>query len=360
MADHHVSRLRIASVTLKAIGAALQRSLTSPFKGDNGSNTYFKDIMFAVSRANMGNLDLVHDRYLNGGSTTTNYVKYTEQQKLAPDSITLPSGTQAHWLGKSNASKVLVYFHGGGYVLPAGPGHILWLDDFQKSLGPDVSALLLAYDVAPEAKYPTQLKQAVELLDYLVYTQGRSPSDLILAGDSAGGNLLLGALSHIAHPHPDITPLSLPARLHGVLLISPWCSLTQTNTPAFTTNAERDMLDARVLNRWAAAFLGSDSPFAGDLYNEPVLAPPDWWAPVADFVEEVLIWAGDNEVLKDGIAAFAEKFTKGFGSRGGVVNTVFTPKACHDEMIMERILGYKGDSGTGSQQVLETWVKAKL
>ena len=48
--------------------------------------------------------------------------------------------------------------------MPCGPGHKTWLNDLQKSLGPDVSALLLAYDLAPEHTYPTQLKQAIELL----------------------------------------------------------------------------------------------------------------------------------------------------------------------------------------------------
>jgi len=244
--------------------------------------------------------------------------------------------------------------------MPCTPGHMLWLDDFQKSLGPGVSALLLAYDLAPEARYPSQLKQAVELLHHLVHIEGRNPSDLIIGGDSAGGNLILGLLSHLAHPHPDIAPLELPSKIHAALLISPWCSLTQTNTPAFVTNAQRDMFDARTLSRWATAFLGSSSPFAGDFYSEPVLAAPEWWGPVADFVEEVLIWAGDNEVLKDGIEAFAKKFTQGFGSNGGLVTTVVTPKACHEEMVVERILGYKGDSGTGSQEVVQSWVKAKL
>ncbi|KAI4932937.1 hypothetical protein J4E85_003340 [Alternaria conjuncta] len=360
MADQNVSKLGIASATLKAMGSALQRSVTSPFKGENGSNTYFKDIMFAMFRTNLGNLDLAQDRYMNGASSTPTYLQHAEKYNFVPDSIKLPSGTQAHWLGSRSAKKVFVYFNGGGYVMPCTPGHMLWLDDFQKSLGPDVSALLLAYDLAPEARYPSQLKQAVELLHHLVHIEGRNPSDLILGGDSAGGNLILGLLSHLAHPHPEIAPLELPSMIHAALLISPWCSLTQTNTPAFVTNAQRDMFDARTLSRWATAFLGSTSPFAGDFYSEPVLAAPEWWGPVADFVEEVLIWAGDNEVLKDGIEAFAKKFTQGFGSNGGLVTTVVTPKACHEEMVVERILGYKGDSGTGSQEVVQSWVKAKL
>ncbi|RMZ71332.1 alpha beta hydrolase fold [Pyrenophora seminiperda CCB06] len=360
MADQNVSKLGIASVLLKSVGSALQRSVTSPFKGDNGSNTYFKDVILAAYRTNLGNLTLAQDRYMNGGSSTAVYVKYAEQHKFTPESITLPSGTQAHWLGSPRAKKVLVYFHGGGYVLPCTPGLVLWLDDLQKSLGPDVSALFFAYDLAPEAKYPTQLIQAVEFIRFLVENEGRDPADLILGGDSAGGNLILGLFSHMAHPHPEIAPLSLPSRIHAAFLISPWCSLTQTNTPAFITNAERDLFDARTLSRWATAFLGSSNPFAGDIYSEPVLASPEWWEPVADVVDQVLIWVGGNEVLKDGIEAFSRKFTKGFGSRGGIVNTVVTPKAAHEEMIVERMLGYKGDSGTGSHDIIESWTRAKL
>ncbi|KAF1941443.1 alpha/beta-hydrolase [Clathrospora elynae] len=316
--------------------------------------------MFAMFRTNLGSLTIAQDRYMNGASSTPIYAKHADQHKFVPESITLPSGTHAHWLGSKKTKKVLVYFNGGGYVMPISPPHMLWLDDFQKALGPDVSALFLAYDLAPEAEYPVQLKQAVELLRYLVENEGRNPSDLILGGDSAGGNLVIGLLSHIAHPHPDIEPLSLPSKINGAMLISPWCSLTNTHTSAFKTNAQRDIFDARALDRWCKAFLGSDSPFAGDFYNEPVLAAPEWWEPVADVVDEVLIWAGENEVLKDGIVAFAKKFTKGFGGKGGRVSTIITPKACHEEMVVERMLGYKGDSGTGSQRVVENWMRAKL
>jgi acetyl esterase/lipase len=350
----------LGSRLTSAVGSALQRSLISPFKGTNGSNTYYKDIMLAMLRTNLGNLNLDQDRYINGGSSTPIYLKHAKKHNFAPESITLPSGTQAHWFGHKSAKKVFVFFHGGGYVLPCSPGHMLWLDDFQNALGPDISALLLAYDLAPEAQYPTQLKQGVELLHHLVHTEARDPAHLILGGDSAGGNLILGLLSHIAHPHPEITPLSLPTKIHGVLLISPWCSPTRTDAPAFKINAQRDLFDACTLSRWSAAFLGSDSPFAGDFYSEPILAAPEWWEPVADIVEEVLIWAGGNEVLVDGIVAFADKFTKGFGSNGGRVRTVVTEGAAHEEMILERLLGYKGDSGTGSQAVVEEWVRAKL
>jgi acetyl esterase/lipase len=251
---------------------------------------------------------------------------------------------------------------GGGYVMPCGPGHmqfILTLKDTLITQGTDAAILLLSYDLAPEHAYPAQLKQAVEVLRYMIETEGRSPSDLTLAGDSAGGNLTLSVLSHLSHPHPDVPPLHLSSKLHGAILISPWCSFN-VHTDSFTKNKEKDMFDGRTLSRWSAAFLGSTSPYAGDFYSEPVTAPASWWEATADVIDEVLIWGGGNEVLLDGIEEFASRFQKGFGAKGGRVSTVITEKAAHVEMIAERILGYKGDSGTGSVQVINDWAKAKL
>lgn len=246
--------------------------------------------------------------------------------------------------------------------MPCTPGHLQYLTDMKDTLvaqGSDVAVLLLAYDLAPEHKYPTQLRQAIECLRYLIETTGRSPSDISLGGDSAGGNLTISVLSHLTHPHPEIPALPLQTKLHAALLLSPWCSFN-THTPAYKTNAEKDCFDARPLERWSAAFLGNDSPFAGDFYSEPVTAPASWWEGTADVIDEVLIWGGGNEILLDGIEEFSKRFTKGFGGKGGRVNTVITEKAAHIEMILELLLGYKGDSGTGSAKVVKDWAKAKL
>jgi hypothetical protein len=99
------------------VSSALQRSLTSPFKGDNGSNNYYKDVMLALFRTNLGNLNLAQDRYMNGGSSTSTYLRYAKEHGFEPESITLPSGTQAHWLGSKSAKKVLVYFNGKTHIL---------------------------------------------------------------------------------------------------------------------------------------------------------------------------------------------------------------------------------------------------
>lgn len=251
---------------------------------------------------------------------------------------------------------------GGGYVMPATAQHMQWLYDLKDELiaeNSDTAALILAYDVAPEQKYPTQLGQAIETIRYLVEIEGRSPSTITIGGDSAGGNLAIGVMAHLAHPHPNIPAITLPAKLHAAILISPWVSFN-TNTPAYKTNAEKDMFDARPLIRWSTAFLGTDAPYAGDFYNEPVLAPANFWEEVSHVIDEVLVWGGANEILVDGIREFAKRFTEGFGGKGGKVTTVITSKAAHIEPIAERIVGYKGDSGSGSQIVIMDWVKARL
>jgi len=359
MTDQNVSKLGIASVTLKATAAALQRALVSPFKGDNGASTYFKDVMFAMMRTQLGSTNLAQDRYMNPLLPET-YDKFAKKQGFAPDSVTLPSGCQAHWIGDRNAEKVILYLHGGGYVLAASEGHLQMLLDIKNELT-NTAILVPAYYLAPEHIYPTQLRQATEALRYLVETEGRDPSKITVGGDSAGGNLTISLLSHLAHPHEQIPALTLPGtgKLHAAFLISPWCSFN-THTPAYVTNAEKDMFDARALSRWSSAFLGSNSPFAGDFYSEPVLAPASWWEKTAEVVDEVLIWGGANEILIDGIEEFARRFEKGFGGKGGRVTTVVTERAAHVEYVVDKMFGYGDDAGTGAGKTIKSWLKAKL
>jgi hypothetical protein len=67
--------------------------------------------MFAMLREQLGSQTLAQDRYLNP-STTDVYLKFAKDKRFIPESVTLASGIQAHWIGNSNARKVILYFHG--------------------------------------------------------------------------------------------------------------------------------------------------------------------------------------------------------------------------------------------------------
>jgi hypothetical protein len=67
--------------------------------------------MFAMLREQLGSQTLAQDRYLNP-STTDVYLKFAKDKRFTPESVTLASGIQAHWIGSNNARKVILYFHG--------------------------------------------------------------------------------------------------------------------------------------------------------------------------------------------------------------------------------------------------------
>ncbi|VDC03389.1 unnamed protein product [Peniophora sp. CBMAI 1063] len=78
--------------------------------------------------------------------------------------------------------------------------------------------------LAPKASFPSQLRQAIAALAYLL-AQGTKASNIVLVGDSAGGNLILQLVSHILHPMAGLPPppiLSKP--LAAIVLVSPWTS----------------------------------------------------------------------------------------------------------------------------------------
>ena len=87
------------------------RLFSSPFKGQNGAPTYFKDVIFAMMRTQLGNFTLAQDQY-SAVPTTTAYLQFAKDNNFAPESTTLPSGVQAHWIGSQRAKNLIVYFHG--------------------------------------------------------------------------------------------------------------------------------------------------------------------------------------------------------------------------------------------------------
>lgn len=48
-------------------------------------------------------------------STTEAYYNYAKLKSFEPESIDLPNGTQAHWVGDKDAAITLVYFHGSSF-----------------------------------------------------------------------------------------------------------------------------------------------------------------------------------------------------------------------------------------------------
>lgn len=151
--------------------------------------------------------------------------------------------------------------------------------------------------MAPVAKYPRQLTQAALLIDHLVNTLNKKPSDLVLIGDSAGGNLITQVLSHISHPHPTVPALNISENFRGACLISPWVDF-KTSYPSFTKNKYKDIIAIPIGRMWSSAFMPTPWPHedSTDFYNQASTAPKEWWEGV--MVEEILLLGGEDEVSR--------------------------------------------------------------
>jgi monoterpene epsilon-lactone hydrolase len=182
---------------------------------------------------------------------------------------------------------VVLYFHGGVYVLG---------DAFQAAgLAAQVArrtrakVISVDYRLAPEHPYPAAVDDALAAYEALL-EGGTAPSDIVLAGESAGGGLAVATL--------------VSAREHGLprpaaaLLMSPYADLTLAGATMETKRdadplLSREALQARIPDYTAGQdpALGLISPVFADLSGLPPL----------------LIQAGTHEVLLDDAVRLARQ-----------------------------------------------------
>jgi len=150
------------------------------------------------------------------------YNRYKGQCKGQEGSKILKS--ESDW-GKSLPSKeLLVHIHGGGFIAQTSKAHMNYLRYYARQL--DVPIISLDYDLAPGARFPTQVYQAFFLYCWALQNAsllGSSARRVVLTGDSAGGNLVL-AVTTLAIRHniriPDAIVPVYPVSL-GALIPSP-------------------------------------------------------------------------------------------------------------------------------------------
>lgn len=218
---------------------------------------------------------------------------------------------------------------GGGYTQPCQYGYFHYLNRLVKDMNADknttksISVLLPAYTLVPEAHYPMQLNEAATVLSYLISGKKRSPANIVIGGDSAGGNLALSLLSHILHPRPDTPRVELTTPLRGALLYSPWVCFS-TEHDSYVRNGGKDTLIDSMLRSWGSMYLGLSKDgevprkdVETDNYNEPLRNDSAWWQNIHRVVGKSFIWMGKDEVFVDGLREFAGIFEQGWNAGGG-------------------------------------------
>ncbi|KAK1146499.1 hypothetical protein N8T08_002928 [Aspergillus melleus] len=308
-------RAVVLAAQLSAAGTALYSAITGAFRGESGASSYKLHVGNAMVRSLVGRLNSKQLQYVFP-PTKSVYERFMESRSLEPESVTLNHGATGHWIGNKNAKNVMIYYHGGGFAIPASLDHFKFYTSIinhvnatSTSSSDDIAIFFIEYTLTPHEIYPTQLRQSISGLHYILTETHRSPANILLGGDSAGGNLALAVLLHLAHPHPNIEPLSPLLDGHpplaGVFAFAPWVSYS-LECATFTENREKDMIPAGVLADWSRGYLGGAGK-EGDAWSEPAKAPVEWWRDAREKTDSVLFLAGTDEILFSGIEAFVEK-----------------------------------------------------
>ena len=191
------------------------------------------------------------------------------------------------WLIPPNnlMDKVLLYIHGGGFVFGQTPLHLQMGAYLAKKLG--FRILMVDYRTAPDHPFPAALDDCVTACLWL-QKQGISADNMVIAGDSAGGNLTLTTLLKLqlaGHP--------LPA---AAVCLSPVTDLT----PEAQRRAEFQdiLLPPKAIEFYNRAYLGDNDP------HNPLISPI-----LGDLagLPPMLLFAGDDELLREDAIYFAEK-----------------------------------------------------
>jgi acetyl esterase/lipase len=213
------------------------------------------------------------------------FSKLPKEMEIVPVNI---QGRYAEWLRfpDNNPSKAILYFHGGMYLLGSPQSHRSHVLKFVKGTG--INALVFDYRLAPEHPFPAAFDDALAAYKHLL-NEGFEPSNIVFAGDSAGGGLCLAIL--LALKDKD---LKLPS---AVAALSPWTDLLLTGK-SHKKNLNKCFSPVGC-PEWASDFYakGQDkiNPYISPLYGDLKGLPP------------LHISAGGNETLLDDAVRFAAK-----------------------------------------------------
>ena len=185
--------------------------------------------------------------------------------------------------------RVILQLHGGGYIGPMKNIYRRFAVKYsQISFGADV--LTPDYRVAPEHPYPAALEDTIAAYHWLL-EQGYPAEKIVVAGDSAGGGLVL-ALCLWLKNHKEPLP-------SGVIAMSPWTDLTISGE-SVETNFEKDPLfgktrDSMLYNK---DYLGENDPT--NEYISPLFGDYEGFPPL-------LIQVGSYEMLLSDSTRVAKK-----------------------------------------------------
>ncbi len=188
---------------------------------------------------------------------------------------------------QSQDDRVVLYVHGGGYVIGSANTHKSLVARIARDSG--ARCLSLDYRLAPENPFPAALDDALAGYRHLL-ASGVEPGRIVIGGDSAGGGLTLATLLALRDAGDP-----LPAA--GVCY-SPWADLEGAGASYTDASIDDPMITLEGLREMGRHYFGETDP------RHPLVAPI-----YADYagLPPLQIFVGTRELLLDDSMQVAER-----------------------------------------------------
>jgi acetyl esterase/lipase len=209
---------------------------------------------------------------------------------VADDVKLLPAdGVPAEWsiVSASDPSRVLMFFHGGGYCSGSARSHRRMVTEAGRAAR--VRTLAVEYRLAPEHPFPAAYDDALTAWNFL-RKQGIAAEHIAVGGDSAGGGLTIALINRLR-----ATGEAQPA---CAWLASPWTDLTMSGATMTTKDSADPLIHKPYLEELASAYVptgvGRKDPRVSPLFSD------------LEGFRPALIQVGSEETLLADSVRFAE------------------------------------------------------
>lgn len=181
---------------------------------------------------------------------------------------------------------VVLFMHGGSFIFGSNESHGELIA--RLALAAKARVLALEYRLVPEHTFPAPIEDVLSAYAWL-REQGVPAKSIVLAGDSAGGNLAIAALIALRERGEPLPAGSIP--------ICPWVDPGRTGG-SLDANEAIDWGVSAQFPRWCAAYAGGADP------KQPTLSPI--FGDLAG-LPPLCVLHGECEMLHDQIADFIAK-----------------------------------------------------
>lgn len=207
------------------------------------------------------------------------------KQRSLPKDIKIQSVSAEYYSGewvrisRKRTRKILLYLPGGGFVMRTRTQHAMLAARICRAA--NTKAFVVHYRLAPEVPFPGGLADCLAAYHDLL-GQGHRPADITLAGDSAGGGLVLSTLLALRDEKT-----AMPG---NAIIVSPLADMTYSGESRKLNERLDPMLPTHRASEMHQIYIGD--AIASDRFISPVFADFDGLPPIMGLV-------GSTEILLD-------------------------------------------------------------